>query len=507
MELVRGIAERWAREPERVVLVEHVEDRSTTWTAAAFRRLVGHQKLRLDPARGVTRLGLCGANSAGLAAAFLAALELGVAVVPFSAGLPMDEVFERARRFGVDLVWFDGVAAKAHPIPSESISGASEDAAAVPSSPLREPDPTAPALLLSTSGTTGEPRAVVVSRASLSSHTLGLVDEVLGLSDVDRVLLALPLAHSYGCRMGLLAPLATGAVIHLVARFSARATLGLLVDERLTWAPVVPTMLAAWAALPGVVPPAMRWVLSAGAPLPEGLRARAVARLGCDVHEGYGLTEASFSTIDRPGDPLRGRPGQVPVHGAVGRPTPGVEVRIEAATGEVQVRGANVMSGYLDDPEGTACTITADGWLKTGDLGRWQDGHLVIVDRLKDIVLCGGHTVYPAEVERALSLVEGVVACAAFGLPDAFLGERVAAAIVWSESGGAIPDEERKTRLTDAAAHHLASFAVPTSWFFVDSLPTGASGKVVKRTLRQRFSSVPVGGEASEQSRGLAPPD
>ncbi len=504
MELVRRIAERWAREPGRVVLVEHLEDRSTTWTAAAFRRLVEHQKLRLT-ARDVSRLGLCGSNSAGLAASFLAALELGVAVVPFSAGLPMDEVFERARHFGVDLVWHDGGAATPHPIPFESISGATEHAADAPSSPPREAHPTAPALLLSTSGTTGEPRAVVVSRASLSSHTLGLVDEVLALSDADRVLLALPLAHSYGCRMGLLAPLATGAVVHLVARFSARVTLRVLVDERLTWAPVVPTMLAAWVALPGVVPPAMRWVLSAGAPLPEGLRARAAARLGCDVHEGYGLTEASFSTLDRPGSHLGGRPGEVPVHGAVGRPTPGVEVRIEATTGEVQVRGANVMSGYLDDPDGTARVISADGWLRTGDLGRWQDGRLVIVDRIKDIILCGGHTVYPAEVERALSHADGVVGCAVFGLPDAFLGERVAAAIVWSAADVALPEEERRTRLNDIATHHVASYAVPTSWFFVDRLPTGASGKVVKRTLRQRFSGGTVASEASETVDGLVP--
>jgi acyl-CoA synthetase (AMP-forming)/AMP-acid ligase II len=202
------------------------------------------------------------------------------------------------------------------------------------------------------------------------------------------------------------------------------------------------------------------------------------------VREGYGLTEASFCTLDRPDDPV--------TPGSVGRPTPGVEVRL-SPLGEVEVRGDNLMLGYLDEPR----AVEVGGWLATGDIGELRDGRLFIVDRLKDIVLCGGFTVYPAEVERALSHVEGVTGCAVFGLPDPHLGERVAAAVVWPGD-----DEHRLTRLEAAAAAHLPRYAVPSRWFFVDELPLGPSGKVQKRTLRQRFAPLAETGPTTGGEQG-----
>lgn len=482
-DLIGRLFERWRREPARVVLVIHsapggqVARREVDGAALLDEVARQSRRVRALKARGGLALGLCAPNGLELVAVLLAALEAGLAVAPLSLELPGEELALRARRFGLDAVWSGADCADE--------SDFEVDAAERPALP------DGAALLLSTSGTTGEPRAVVIGRDGLSRHTLGLAERVMGLGEGDRVLAALPLAHSFGCRMALLVPLACGAVVHIVPRFSARATLGLIEAEGLSFAPVVPTMLSAWCAVPRPegVPTPLRWVLSAGAPLPQGLRARAEAHLGCEIREGYGLTEASFCTVDGPGPD-----GAPSVPGTVGRPTPGVEVRL-SEHGEVMVRGPNLMLGYLGDAAGTDA-VMVDGWLRTGDLGRWRDDRLEtleIVDRLKDIVLTGGHTVYPAEVERALSLVEGVAGLAVFGLPDPHLGERVAAAIVWS---GALGHELAQRLLEAEAARHLPRYAIPTRWFFVAELPLGPSRKVQKRKLREAL--VESAGPASE---------
>lgn len=491
-DLMGRLFSRWRREPSRVVLVVHSEPvpvpGSTPGDRGARREVDGaalleevarqSHRVRAFRERGGVALGLCAPNGLELVAVLIAALEAGLAVAPLSLELPTEEVAERARLFGLDAVW-----SGAHCSQERDFS---LDVA------LRPSLPEGAALLLSTSGTTGEPRAVVIGRDGLSRHTLGLADEVMGLGEEDRVLAALPLAHSFGCRMALLVPLACGAVVHIVSRFSARATFGLIEREGLTFAPVVPTMLSAWCAVPRseTTRTSLRWILSAGAPLPAGLRARAEAHLGCEVREGYGLTEASFCTIDGPG-----LDGSQYVPGTVGRPTPGVQVRL-AEDGEVMVRGPNLMSGYLGDPAGTDAAIV-DGWLRTGDLGRWRGERLEIVDRLKDIVLTGGFTVYPAEVERALSHVEGVAGCAVFGLPDPHLGERVAAAIVWTSE---VAHEVAERLLEAEAGRHLPRHAVPSRWFFVTELPLGASRKVQKRKLREA-----LGGAAG--ARGASRPE
>lgn len=490
MELIDRLFERWRKDPARVVLVDHGGPARHEFTAACLLELVASQETRFaaleDPpqarpaldteGRRKLVLGLCAPNSAELAAALIAALQRGIAVAPLSTGLPAEEVVLRARLFGLDAVWSGD-----HIQDEQRFAGGRND--------LFE----GAALLLSTSGTTGEPRAVVIGQDGLSRHTLGLADEVLGLGDTDRVLCALPLAHSFGCRMALLAPLAAGAVVHIVPRFSARTTLRLIEHERLTWAPVVPTMLSAWCALEAV-PAGLRWLLSAGAPLPGGLRLRAERQLGCEVREGYGLTEASFCTLDRIADPA--------TPGSVGRTNPGVSLRL-SPEGEVEVCGPNLMLGYLGEaplPPGT--------WLATGDIGRLENDRLFVVDRKKDIVLCGGFTVYPAEVERVLSHVPGVKSGAVFGVADEHLGERVAAAIVWDEASEAMPDwdghgpDPRVQQLEAEAARHLARHSVPSRWFFVVDLPTGPTGKVKKRSLRGSLMGLDQGAAVRDGDDG-----
>jgi long-chain acyl-CoA synthetase len=233
-------------------------------------------------------------------------------------------------------------------------------------------------------------------------------------------------------------------------------------------------MLAAVCSVDGPPPPSLKWILSAGAPLADALCRRAEARLGCVVRQGYGLTEASFSTIDAPPAPRD--------VGSVGRPVAGVEVRI-ADGGEIEVRGPHRMLGYLDEEAATRAAIDGDGWLRTGDVGRLDDdGRLWVVDRTKDLVIRGGNNVYPSEVEAALAAHPAVADVAVVGRPDDYFGEEVVAVVV--ARGGHSVDA---AALDAFARARIAATKLPREYAFVASLPLGPSGKVLKRELRRRL--------------------
>jgi long-chain acyl-CoA synthetase len=305
------------------------------------------------------------------------------------------------------------------------------------------------------------------------------------LGPEERVLGVLPLAHSYGCRMVMLASLRAGCRAVLLPRFDAAASLDAMREEGITWVPAVPTMLAAWGALPeGPRPTRLRWCLAAGSPLADEIARRAEERLGCEVRQAYGMTEATISTMNAPPDTR--------VLGSVGRPAPGIEVRIaddadrELAIGEsgqVLIRGHNLMSGYLDDPEATAEALRG-GWMHTGDVGRIDaDGRLFVVDRLKDMIIRGGNNVYPSEVEAALASHPGVREVAVVGRPDPYLGEEVVAVVVPSSD-----PPPRAEALRDWAAARVAATKVPREVAIVDALPLGPSRKVLKRLLREQIA-------------------
>lgn len=474
--LGQAIHTRLLAEPERVALVAHAATapglsvEPVRLIAGELDRRARQWAARLTPYK---RVAIAADNGLPLAVALLGAIYAGVAVVPLYAGTPRADLLARLARFGVDLVLSDGPLAL-----GDGSTTACWSLSRVEDSDLAEPAAVAadaPQFLLQTSGTTGEPRAVVISAGALAGHLMTLAEgprAVLGLGREDRVLATLPLAHSFGLRMAFLAPLIAGAEVHVVERFSARGTLEVLATQRITWAPVVPTMLSAWVAVAGAAPPELRWVLSAGAPLPDALALQAEARLGCAVRQGYGLTEASFSTLDAPPSPR--------ALGTVGRPVPGVEVRLDPASGEVQLRGPHLMSGYLDEPEASAAAMPG-GWLGTGDLGVWEGGALRLVDRVKDIILRGGHTIHPAEVEAILVAHPSVAAAAVVGRPHPHLGEEVVAHVVPR------PDQEiDPAALTAWSASRLAPYKVPTLFFTEAELPLGPSGKVLKRALRVR---------------------
>jgi long-chain acyl-CoA synthetase len=240
-------------------------------------------------------------------------------------------------------------------------------------------------------------------------------------------------------------------------------------------------MYAAWAAQPGAPDfPALRWALSAGAPLADETCRRAEQRLGIEIRQGYGLTEATFCTMNAPPDRR--------VLGSVGKPVWGVEVRVvdaegrdavAGADGEVIARGHNTMNGYLHDPAATA-SAWKDGFLHSGDVGRFDaEGHLILVDRLKDMIIRGGYNVYPSEVEAVLAVHPDIEDVAVIGVPDAYYGEEVIAVIV--PRAGAELDT---TQLLQWVAPRVGKTKVPRGVAVVDAMPLGPSGKVLKRTLR-----------------------
>ena len=366
-------------------------------------------------------------------------------------------------------------------IPLEGLSAAGVDGFAS-EGPI---DPDSSAMILYTSGTTGHPKGARISHRTLLAHAGGIGDHALRLGDRDRVLGVLPLAHSYGLRMVLLATFRAGCRAVLVPRFDAASTLDLARREGITWLPAVPTMFSAWGALPpGPGIETLRWCLSAGSPLAEEILHRAEKRLGAEIRQGYGMTEATFSTINAPPDER--------TIDSVGRAAHGVDIRITDArghdvpageTGEVRVRGSNVMSGYLDD-DGATAEALGDGWMHTGDVGRLDDeGRLFVVDRLKDMIIRGGYNVYPSELEAVLARHPSVRDVAVVGRPDNHFGEEIVALLVPKPGVRIDPAAVREW-----ATEHVARNKMPREWAVLEELPLGASGKVLKRELRDRVS-------------------
>ncbi len=349
----------------------------------------------------------------------------------------------------------------------------------------RQPAGTSPddvADILFTSGTTGR------SKGAMSAHrqTIGVARawaELGGVREDDRYLVVNPFFHSFGYKIGIVVGLLTGCTLYPVATFDVDATMQLIEDERITVFPGAPTLYQSMLNAPSRSErdlSSLRLAVTGAAVVPvvliERMRAPSPAGLGIDqVVTAFGMTEAVVVTMCRDGDSAE------TVATTNGRAIPGMETRIAAAsdqgTGELLVRGEYVMLGYLDDPEATREAIDEDGWLHTGDVGRLDEqGNLTITDRLKDMYICGGFNVYPAEVEQALLRLDGVDDVAVVGVPDERMGEVGRAYVV----GSAQPDE-----VIAFARERLANFKVPREVVLVETLPRNLSGKVLKTALRQ----------------------
>jgi long-chain acyl-CoA synthetase len=341
------------------------------------------------------------------------------------------------------------------------------------------------ALLIYTSGTTGNPKGVMLTHANLDAMTASFI-EWLELDAADQSLLVLPLFHANGIVLGTLSPLRAGGHVTITGRFSRERFFADVERYRPTYFSAVPAIYALLSSLPDDVQPdtsSLRFAVCGAAPMPAELIRRFEERFGITIVEGYGLSETTTASTINPLGGIR-KPG------TVGLPLPGQSVAVvdesgapvaPGDVGEVVIAGPVVMAGYLGRPEATAETIV-DGWLHTGDLGRFDDdGYLQIVDRLKDMIIRGGENVYPKEIENVLYGHEAVLEAAVVGLPDDVLGETPLAFVVLR------PEKQ----VTDAALlalcrDHLASFKRPVGVVFLDELPKNAVGKIDKRALRAR---------------------
>jgi len=334
--------------------------------------------------------------------------------------------------------------------------------------------------ILFTSGTTGRPKGVVTAHR----QTIAAADIWARTGQVtadDRYLVISPFFHSYGYKVGIVTALLTGCTLYPVATFDPKAALELIERERITMAPGAPTIFQSLLDAPTFTTTdtsSLRFANTGAASVPVALVERMQRELSFElVLTAFGMTECCVATMCRPGD------ADEVVATTCGRAVDGVEARIADGSGELLLRGPMVMQGYLDDPEATAEAIDADGWLHTGDVGVLDDdGYLRITDRLKDMYICGGFNVYPAEVEQALARLEGIADVAVVGVPDDRLGEVGKAFVVRRDgaNGQALTEEA----VIAFARERVANFKAPRSVEFVDLLPRNLAGKVLKNELR-----------------------
>jgi long-chain acyl-CoA synthetase len=348
------------------------------------------------------------------------------------------------------------------------------------------------ALMLYTSGTTGNPKGVMLTHANLlASAEAGNEASELDRWQTRRVSVSgMPMAHIFGVGVmnsGYLVPerLADGYGVQM-AWFEPERFMQLIQEHRCTVIPAVPTMLALILNHPKVSQydlTSLEEVVCGAAPLPVGLARAFSERFGCRIREIYGLTESTgLGSANRLSEPYR--------PGSAGRAYCNTEVRIVGGDdrplpagerGGVVLRGPSIMKGYHNRPEETA-TALRGGWLHTGDVGYLDvEGYLYIVDRKKDMIIRGGENIYPAELESILYRHPGVAEAAVVGAPDRVYGENVIAYVVAREKGKVTEQE-----LVDHVRAHTAPFKTPSRIWFLDALPKSGVGKILRRELRDR---------------------
>jgi long-chain acyl-CoA synthetase len=347
------------------------------------------------------------------------------------------------------------------------------------------------AVLLYTSGTTGRPKGAALSHDNLRRNaeiSRDLMDTKAG----DVLFGGLPFFHIFGQTCALNAAVLTGATVTLLPRFDAGKALEIIERDRVTIFEGVPTMYVAMLRDPGIAGTdfsSLRVAVSGGSALPVEILNEFERVSGAELLEGYGLSETSpIVSFNRRGTTRK--------PGSIGTPVDGVEVRMlddsgaevpQGEVGELVVRGHCVMKGYWNNDEATAAAIP-DGWLRTGDLARVdEDGAIFIVDRKKDVILRGGYNVYPREVEEVLYEHPAVAEAAVVGATDELLGEEVVA-VVGLKAGAAPADDPAAEALAAEilafAQERLAAYKYPRRVVFVDQLPKGPTGKILKREIK-----------------------
>ncbi|HVF65599.1 MAG TPA: malonyl-CoA synthase [Casimicrobiaceae bacterium] len=339
------------------------------------------------------------------------------------------------------------------------------------------------AAILYPSGTTGRSKGAMLTHRNLGSNALTLVEQ-WGFTGSDTLLHALPIYHVHGLFVAIHCVLLSGSRMLWLPRFDACEVASLL--PRATAMMGVPTFYTRLLAEPTFTREScagVRVFIAGSAPLlPETFRAFE-ERTGHRILERYGMTETGMNASN----PLDG--ARVP--GTVGLPLPGVDVRVvdehgkdceRETIGQIEIRGPNVCAGYLNQPDKTAESMTADGWFRSGDIGSFDaNGYLIISGRATDMIISGGLNVYPKEIEERLDAMNGVVESAVIGVPDVDFGEAVVAVLAVPR-----PHELTEASVVSALKSEIARYKVPKRVYFVDELPRNAMGKVQKGVLRER---------------------
>ena len=367
------------------------------------------------------------------------------------------------------------------------------DAAAVGSLPSipsadAQATPDDVALVLHTSGTTSRPKIVPLTQRNVCASARN-VRESLALTAEDRNLSIMPLFHIHGLIASLLAPLSAGGEVCCTPGFNALKFFSWMAEVRPTWYTAVPTMHQAILARASknaevIAENRLRFIRSSSSALPPTVIVELERVFGAPVVEAYGMTEAAHQMASNPLPPRARKPGTV-------GPNAGPEIRVvdeagntvpAGATGEIVIRGENVMREYENNPTANAGAFI-DGWFRTGDQGTMDDdGYVAITGRLKEIINRGGEKISPREVDEIIMEHPAVHQCVTFGVPHAMLGEDVAAAIVLKE-GAQVDDKE----LRQFAAVRLADFKVPKNILILKEIPVGATGKLQRIGLAQKL--------------------
>lgn len=351
------------------------------------------------------------------------------------------------------------------------------------------------AVLLYTSGTTGRPKAAMLTHHNWMAMVRNLMAELPLIDDTDVLLHAAPMSHLSGS-IGS-AYYLRGAAIATMRRFEATEVLRMVEELRVTVLPVVPTMLASLTAAAEMGEydlSSLRAIPYGGSAVSPETLLRAAAVFGDVLVQFYGLSEALVPLTALPPSGHWSVPGQPPPARltSAGRPTPFVELRIaqedgsespSGQPGDIHVRGDSVMLGYWNRPDATADMINPEGWARTGDVGYLdEDGYLYIVDRKRDVIVSGGFNVYPAEVERAITFLPEVDEVVVIGTPHSHWGETVTAVITLRTGCELTPEQ-----VISVCQEHLASYKKPTTVEFVDKLPKTSSGKLLRREVRAHY--------------------
>ncbi len=492
MNLASILADAVAAEPNKVAF--KLDDVELTYHALdeGSARVAG--LLRAAGVGPGDRVGIMLPNVPHFPVVYYGVLRLGAVVVPMNVLLKGREVryyledpgakalfawngFEEAAREGAE-----GLAVETFIVTPGEFERGLGDADPVREIANRGEDDTA--VILYTSGTTGSPKGAELTHSNMLTNCRVVTESVIVIEESDRLLGALPLFHSFGQTCTMNAAINARASVSLIPRFDPVKAFEILERDEITIFEGVPTMYTALLAVPDrdrYDTSSLRVCVSGGASLPvETLRAFE-GEFGVKLLEGYGLSETSpVASFNHPHMEQKA--------GSIGTPIEGVEMKAidddgnevaQGEPGEIAIRGHNVMKGYWDRPDATAESIDGDGWFKTGDVATVdEEGYFFIVDRKKDMIIRGGYNVYPREIEEILYGHPAILEAAVVGVPHGELGEEVGAAVVLNEGAEATADEIREHCKAEVAAYKY-----PRHVWFLDELPKGPTGKILKREI------------------------